>query len=83
MVDSIQTIADIAAANSQLSTLVTALTAADLVTTLSDDTATFTVFAPTNAAFDKIEDSALATLLADTTALDRRVAKARGKRHGD
>ena len=69
VVDSIQTIADIAAANSQLSTLVTALTAADLVTTLSDDTATFTVFAPTNAAFDKIEDNALATLLADTTAL--------------
>ena len=69
VVDSSQTIADIAAASSQLSTLVTALTAADLVTTLSDDTATLTVFAPTNAAFDKIEDHALATLLADTTAL--------------
>ena len=68
-VDSSQTIVDIAVANSQLSTLVTALTAADLVTTLSDDTATFTVFAPTNAAFDKIEDSALASLLGDTAAL--------------
>jgi uncharacterized surface protein with fasciclin (FAS1) repeats len=64
-----RTIVDIALDDSQLSTLVTALTAADLVTTLSDDTATFTVFAPTNAAFDKIEDGALATLLADTTAL--------------
>ena len=68
-VDSSQTIVDIAVANDQLSTLVSALSAADLVTTLSDDTATFTVFAPTNAAFDKIEDGALATLLADTTAL--------------
>jgi transforming growth factor-beta-induced protein len=65
----IQTIVDIAASNSDFSTLVTALTAADLVTTLSDTSATFTVFAPTNAAFDKIEDSTLDGLLADTDAL--------------
>ena len=67
--DSTQTIVDIALAEENFSTLVAALTAADLVTTLSDETATFTVFAPTNAAFDKIEDTALADLLADTDAL--------------
>ena len=67
--DSTQTIVDIALANENFSTLVAALTAADLVTTLSDETATFTVFAPTNAAFDKIADTALADLLADTDAL--------------
>ena len=66
---STQTIVDIAVGNDTFSTLVTALTAADLVTTLSDETANFTVFAPTNAAFDKIADSALQTLLGDTTAL--------------
>ncbi|MBT6780169.1 MAG: fasciclin domain-containing protein, partial [Porticoccaceae bacterium] len=64
-----QTIVDIAASNDDFSTLVTALTAADLVTTLSDTSATFTVFAPTNAAFDKIEDAALGGILADTDAL--------------
>ena len=67
--DSTQTIVDIALADENFSTLVEALTAADLVTTLSDESATFTVFAPTNAAFDKIEDSALEALLADTDAL--------------
>lgn len=51
------------------STLVTALTAADLVTTLSDESATFTVFAPTNDAFAKVDPDALNALLADTTAL--------------
>ena len=64
-----QTIVDIAASNDDFSTLVAALTAADLVTTLSDTSATFTVFAPTNAAFDKIEDGALDGILADTEAL--------------
>ena len=64
-----QTIVDIAASNDDFTTLVTALTAADLVTTLSDTSATFTVFAPTNAAFDKIEDAALDGILADTDAL--------------
>jgi uncharacterized surface protein with fasciclin (FAS1) repeats len=51
------------------STLVTALTAADLVTTLSDENSTFTVFAPTNAAFEKIDPTALTALLADKEAL--------------
>jgi len=67
--DSTQTIVDIAVGNEDFSTLVAALTAADLVTTLSDENATFTVFAPTNAAFDKIADSALDELLADTATL--------------
>jgi uncharacterized surface protein with fasciclin (FAS1) repeats len=67
--DSTQTIVDIAVGNDDFSTLVAALTAADLVTTLSDEDATFTVFAPTNAAFDKVEDTALDGLLADTAAL--------------
>jgi transforming growth factor-beta-induced protein len=62
-------IVDVAVANPDFSTLVAALTAADLVATLADETATFTVFAPTNAAFDKIEASALSGLLADTDAL--------------
>lgn len=66
-----QTIADIAAGNDDFSTLVAALSAADLVDTLDDETATFTVFAPTNTAFDKIEDTALSGLLADTDALSQ------------
>jgi transforming growth factor-beta-induced protein len=51
------------------STLVTALTAADLVTTLANEEAMFTVFAPTNEAFSAIEPDALSALLADTEAL--------------
>ena len=64
------TIAEVAVADpDNFSTLVDALLAADLVTTLSDESATFTVFAPTNDAFSKIDSSALADLLADSTAL--------------
>jgi uncharacterized surface protein with fasciclin (FAS1) repeats len=51
------------------STLVTALTAANLVDTLADETKKFTVFAPTNAAFAKIDSTVLSDLLADTDAL--------------
>lgn len=47
------TIVDIAAADPNLSTLVTAVTEADLVDTLSGE-GPFTVFAPTNAAFDAL-----------------------------
>ena len=65
-----QTIVDVAVADpDNFSTLVSALTAANLVTTLADEEATFTVFAPTNAAFDKIDSAALTALLADTAAL--------------
>lgn len=65
-----QNIVEVAIADpDNFSTLVTALTAADLVTTLSNETATFTVFAPTNAAFAAVDSDALAALLADTDAL--------------
>merc|ERR1711976_428198 len=50
------------AAESDLSTLVTALTVAELIPTLSGD-GPFTIFAPTNAAFAKIDN--LDEILAD------------------
>jgi transforming growth factor-beta-induced protein len=63
-------IVDVALADpATFSTLVTALTAANLVDTLADETKIFTVFAPTNTAFDKIDSTVLNALLADTTAL--------------
>lgn len=63
-------IAEVADADpDNFSTLVTALSVADLVTTLSDESKTFTVFAPTNAAFAKIPADTLNALLADTDAL--------------
>ena len=62
-------IAEVVTGNSNFSTLLAALNAADLATTLADETATYTVFAPTNAAFDKIPDATLDALLANTTDL--------------
>ncbi|MGK0273123.1 MAG: transforming growth factor-beta-induced protein [Cocleimonas sp.] len=62
-------IVDVAVSNADFSTLVAALTAADLVTTLADEDATFTVFAPTNNAFAKIDSTVLNALLADPAAL--------------
>jgi uncharacterized surface protein with fasciclin (FAS1) repeats len=56
-----ETIAAVASGNADLSTLVAALTAADLVTTL-EGTGPYTVFAPTNAAFSDIQ-STVDTLL--------------------
>ena len=65
-----QNIVEVAVADpDNFSTLVTALTATDLVTTLSDEDAMFTVFAPTNAAFAAVDPDALSALLADTDAL--------------
>ncbi len=58
------TIVDIAAGNEDFSTLVTAVTEAGLVETLSGE-GPFTVFAPTNAAFDALPEGTLDTLLAD------------------
>lgn len=55
-------IVDIAAGNKDFSTLVTAVTAADLAGALKSD-GPFTVFAPTNAAFDALPEGALAGLL--------------------
>ena len=63
-----QTIVDIAAGNDDFSTLVTAVTAAGLVDVLSGE-GPFTVFAPTNAAFDALPEGALAAVLADADLL--------------
>jgi len=57
-----QTVVDAAVSNKNFSTLVTALTAADLVTALQGD-GPFTVFAPTNDAFAKLDPATLKSLL--------------------
>jgi uncharacterized surface protein with fasciclin (FAS1) repeats len=58
-----QNIVEVAVGNPDFSTLVTALKAADLVTALSDETKSYTVFAPTNAAFNKLPAGTVETLL--------------------
>ena len=55
------TIVDVAGGNADFSTLVQAVTAAELGETLSGE-GPYTVFAPTNAAFDKLPDGTLETL---------------------
>merc|ERR1712195_263612 len=57
-----RTIVELAVANPELSTLVTALKAADLVSTLSS-AGPFTVFAPTNQAFADLPAGVLQKLL--------------------
>ena len=57
-----QDIVDTAVATESLSTLVTAAQAADLVDTLKGE-GPFTVFAPTNAAFEKLPEGTLDNLL--------------------
>ncbi|MCK7590509.1 fasciclin domain-containing protein [Subsaxibacter sp. CAU 1640] len=57
-----KTIVDVAAGNDNFSTLVTAVKAADLVSALQGD-GPFTVFAPTNDAFAKVDKATLNTLL--------------------
>lgn len=57
-----QTIVGVAAGNDNFTTLVAAVKAADLVTTLNGD-GPFTVFAPVNAAFDKLPKGTVETLL--------------------
>nr|WP_156158580.1 fasciclin domain-containing protein [Pseudoalteromonas rubra] len=64
-----KTIVDVAMETDDLSTLVTALGAANLVDTLSDTSKQFTVFAPTNRAFQKIPADVLNALLADQAGL--------------
>ena len=64
-----QSIVDVTVADDRFTTLVDALTAANLVDVLANEESTFTVFAPTNDAFDKIDSAALDALLADTEAL--------------
>lgn len=56
------TIVDVASANEDFSTLVTAVQAADLVDTLSSE-GPFTVFAPTNEAFEALPEGVLDALL--------------------
>ncbi len=56
------TIVDVAVGNENFSTLVAALKAADLVSALQAD-GPFTVFAPTNDAFAKIDSATLTSLL--------------------
>merc|ERR1711978_527831 len=63
-----KTIAELAIATPQLSTLLAAVKAADLVETLSGE-GPFTVFAPPNDAFAKIPADTLNGLLADKEAL--------------
>ena len=65
-----QNIVQLAQATPDLSTLVTALTAGGLTEILSGK-GPFTVFAPTNEAFAKIETKALNTLLANKAELDK------------
>ena len=62
------TIVDIAVADGRFTTLVTALQTADLVDTLKGD-GPFTVFAPTDDAFNALPDGTLDSLLADIPAL--------------
>ena len=57
-----KTIVDVAVGNKDFTTLVTALKAADLVSALQGE-GPFTVFAPTNDAFAKIDAKTLSSLL--------------------
>ena len=57
-----KTIVGVAAGNDDFSTLVTAVQAADLVETLNSE-GPFTVFAPTNEAFEKLPEGTVAGLL--------------------
>lgn len=62
------TIVDVAVGAGDFTTLVSAVEAAGLVETLSGE-GPFTVFAPTDAAFEALPEGALDDLLADTDAL--------------
>lgn len=63
------TIVDVAVANGSFTTLVAALQATGLDATLADDTAMFTVFAPTDDAFALLGKDTINGLLADTDTL--------------
>lgn len=67
--DGTQTITEIATADADLSTLTAALQATQLDSVLADRTRSFTVFAPTNDAFDKLGADTVNALLADTDTL--------------
>jgi uncharacterized surface protein with fasciclin (FAS1) repeats len=65
-----QNIVQLAQGTDSLSTLVTAVTEANLVDTLSDADASFTVFAPTNEAFNALPAGTLDSLLAQESKKD-------------
>ncbi|WP_232522305.1 fasciclin domain-containing protein [Marinimicrobium alkaliphilum] len=65
-----QTIAQIAQDSDDFTTLVEALDAANLVGALNDESASFTVFAPTDAAFAAIDSEVLEAILADPAVLE-------------
>jgi uncharacterized surface protein with fasciclin (FAS1) repeats len=64
----LKNIVDTASANADFETLVTAVVAADLAGTLSNEDAQFTVFAPTDAAFAALDPVFLANLVNNDTA---------------
>lgn len=64
-----ETIVDVANADGNFSTLIAALEATDLDDVLDDETSTFTVFAPTDAAFALLGEDTINALLADTETL--------------
>merc|ERR1719336_9942 len=72
-----KTIAQLATETDALSTLLTAVGAADpaILAALSDPSATLTVFAPTNDAFAKLGDDALNAVLADKALLTKLLQK--------
>ena len=61
-------IVETAIANDDFETLVTAVVAAGLVDTLSDESAEFTVFAPTDDAFAELDSDDLTNLINNDTA---------------
>ncbi|ARN75152.1 fasciclin domain-containing protein [Oceanicoccus sagamiensis] len=68
-------IAETATANGNFTTLLTALAVAGLDSALADESATYTVFAPTDAAFAALPDGTIAALLADIDALTAVLAR--------
>ena len=64
------TIVEIAQSDGRFGTLVQALQAADLVDTLNGD-GPFTVFAPTDDAFEQLDDDVLNTLMGDKDKLTK------------
>ncbi len=68
-------IAETATENGNFTTLLTALAVAGLDGALADETATYTVFAPTDAAFDALPDGVLTSLLGDVDALTAVLAR--------
>ncbi|MBN1861586.1 MAG: fasciclin domain-containing protein, partial [Candidatus Thermoplasmatota archaeon] len=64
----LKNIVETASENADFETLVTAVTAANLAGTLSNEDAQFTVFAPTDAAFAALDPTFLANLVNNDTA---------------